>query len=94
MKDLRIELDRAIAAIKIEIDGDEKERLLVELNAFLQWLELMEKVDTDGVDPVLFGHNVVNELREDLAVPAETAKLQEAASNFEGGYYLVPPIIE
>ena len=87
-------MEKAIKMIKIEITPKEREELDRELNKFLQWLEPMLAVDTTETEQVLISHGAVNVFREDLARQGDLAELQEAAPDFTGGFYLVPPIIE
>lgn len=94
MKELLEELDKAVNVIKIEITSEEKEELAVELSIFLEWLEPLLAIDTGDVDQVLIGHEAVNVLRDDKVQSGELDELQKAASNFDQGFYQVPPVIE
>jgi aspartyl/glutamyl-tRNA(Asn/Gln) amidotransferase C subunit len=94
MKELLEELDKAVNVIKIEITSEEKEELAVELSIFLEWLEPLLAIDTGDVDQVLIGHGAVNVLRDDKVQSGELDELQKAASNFDQGFYQVPPVIE
>ncbi len=94
MKTNQGNLEKAIRAIKIEVDPGEQDKLGRELESFLQWLEPLLAVDTAAVQPVLLAHGEHNVLREDRAEPAKTGVLQRAAPNFEDGFYKVPPIME
>jgi aspartyl/glutamyl-tRNA(Asn/Gln) amidotransferase C subunit len=92
--ELKEALEQAIRVVKIEIDHAGQEKLLKELNLFLNWLEPLQKADTGDVDPLLFGHVSANVLRDDQAVMGDLSRLRKVAPNFEGGFYQVPPIIE
>ncbi len=94
MKNISKVLDKAIRVIKLDVAQSEQEELAKELLAFLKWLEPMEAVDTSGAEQVLVGFDAVNVMREDCARQGELAELQEAAPEFAGGFYMVPPIIE
>ena len=87
-------LDRTIRIMKLEVDTPEQEKLEQELQGFLQWVEPMLAVNTGEAGQVLVNHDAVNVLREDRADQGELADLQEAAPEFAGGFYLVPPVIE
>ena len=94
MKEIKQGLDKAINAIKIEVTPGEQEQLAGELNDFLRWLEPLLAVDTADIEKVLNRQGFVNILREDKAQCGELDELHKAASNFEEGFYQVPPIIE
>ncbi len=87
-------LDKAVDTIKLEIEPQERARLLNELTKLLTWLEPLTSVDTSGTKAVLVGHNAVNAWRDDRAEAGEVEALQEAAPYFEERFYSVPPIIE
>ncbi len=94
MTDLLKGVEKASRAVKIEVSTIEQEALARELDDFLQWLEPMLELNTNQAEQVLFSHGAVNVLREDCPRQSNLAELQEAAPNFAGGFYLVPPIIE
>ncbi len=87
-------LDKAIKVTKIDVALPEQEELERELHDFLQWLKPMLAVDTTGAEQVLNGLDTVNVMREDHVRQGNLAELQEAAPDFAGGFYMVPPIIE
>lgn len=94
MSDAQQELDKAIRVMKIKVALPEQEELDRELSVLLRWLEPMLAVDTAGAEQVLTSHDALNVVREDRARQGDLAELQEAAPDFAGGFYLVPPIIE
>ncbi|HSW35473.1 MAG TPA: Asp-tRNA(Asn)/Glu-tRNA(Gln) amidotransferase subunit GatC [Candidatus Limnocylindrales bacterium] len=94
MDSAELALARAIKAIKLEIDEQEREQLLGELNSFLHWLEPLLMVDTAEVKPVLVNHGAVNVMRDDRAQPGELTALRKATTNFDEGFYQVPTILE
>lgn len=87
-------IENAIRVIKIEIDPEGQKRIHSELSRFLDWLKPLEAVDTAGIEPIRFGHNVVNSLRDDQAASGDLKEVRKAAPNFDDGFYMVPPIIE
>lgn len=94
MNDYRAALDNAMRAVKIEFSPAEKERLLEEMAAFQQWLEPLLAVDTAGNEPLLFSHRGVNVIKEGRPEAGDPERLQNAAANFDEGFYRVPSIIE
>ena len=94
MSDVKVGFEKAVKTAKLGLPEDEQDRLYQQLGALLNWLEPLLAVDTTGVEPILLGHNSVNVLREDFAHKGVMAELQEAAPEFDEGFYLVPPIIE
>ncbi len=87
-------LEKAIKAIKIGLSLPEQDHLHRELEELLGWLEPLLAFNTGETEPLLFGHEAVNVLREDHPQEGRLAELQEAAPNFAGGFYLVPKIMD
>jgi len=90
----RAELRRAVNIMKIMVDNEELTRLDAELQLLIKWLEPLQVIDTTSVDAVITGHNQSNIMREDRALPGDTAGLQEKAPAFSDGFYTVPPVID
>jgi len=71
------------------------ESLVQELNGILTWIEQLEEVDTDGVEPMT---SVVHQglpMREDVVTePNIRDKALEIAPAAEDGCFLVPRVIE
>jgi len=88
------ELMRAAEVAKIALEEDDLKRLQTRFTAYLQWLEPLLEADCAACEPLLFGHGALIVMREDKAEPCELKDLGYSAANFEGGYYVVPPIIE
>ena len=94
MSDIEKRFDKAVKTAKLGLSEDEHERLCQQLGVFLNWLDPLLEVDAAGIEQILVGHNSVNVLREDCAHKGVMAELQEAAPDFDEGFYQVPPIIE
>ena len=94
MEEIKQGLEKAIRVMKIEVDMGEQEKLVGELDQFMQWLKPMLELQAEGMEQVLVGHENLNVMRKDEAKQGELAELQETAPDFAGGFYQVPPIIE
>ena len=84
---------------RLELSPAESERMLTQMNGFLDTVEKMRAVDNTGVDPL--AHPVVAlsdfalRLREDVASePNQRAANQLSAPAVENGLFLVPKVIE
>ena len=94
MEEIKQGLAKAIRVMKIEVDAGEQGKLVGELDQFMQWLKPMLELQVEEAEQVLVAHDKINVMRKDKAVQGELAELQEAAPDFAGGFYQVPPIIE
>lgn len=82
---------------RIEISDAEADATLVKLTSIFGMIEALQKVDTEGVEPMAHAQDIAMRLREDRAVavdPAEQKSFQEIAPQIEDGLYLVPRVVE
>ena len=55
----------------------------------------MQKVDTEGIEPMSHAQDVTLRLRDDVVTePNQRELFQSIAPQVEGGLYLVPKVIE
>lgn len=86
-----------LARIKVA-DGD-LERMAGELQAIMAWVEQLNSVNTDGVEPMTSAVDVTLPLREDKVTDGGyAAKIIANASDpveaGEGGFFTVPKVVE
>jgi len=71
------------------------ESLVQELNGILTWIEQLEEVDTDGVEPMT---SVVHQglpMREDVVTEGgDPAKVLANAPKTAKGFFVVPKVVE
>jgi aspartyl-tRNA(Asn)/glutamyl-tRNA(Gln) amidotransferase subunit C len=96
------DVSRIAQLARLELSGPESQTLLAELNGFFAIVAQMEAVPTHGVEPLstpLAAFEAVPlRLRDDVvtepASEAARAAIQASAPAVEGGFYLVPRVIE
>ncbi|NLZ27766.1 MAG: hypothetical protein GX887_02220 [Firmicutes bacterium] len=82
-------------AAKLVLSGDKLGEAREDIRAFEKWIAPLLAVKTEGVEPTLYNFSGTNRLREDVAIArVDNHKFYRAASNFEEGFYRVPPILE
>jgi aspartyl-tRNA(Asn)/glutamyl-tRNA(Gln) amidotransferase subunit C len=80
---------------RIAMSDDELERLVPELNNILGWVEQLEEVDTDGVEPLTAVVPNTLRLREDKVTDGDCRDDVLANAPFaEHGFFAVPKVIE
>ncbi len=86
----------AIARLaRILIDPGERAKYADELTRILTYVEAMNEVDTTGVEPLAHAVDAAAQLRSDVVTEVvDRELLQAVAPDTEGGYYLVPRVIE
>ena len=58
-------VDHIAVLAKLEFDAGSKEAIKGDMNKILDFMEKLNAVDTDGVEPLIFMTDEVNVLRED-----------------------------
>ncbi len=96
MSDITPELVRKVAHLsRLQVSDTEVDRLSQQLGDILTYVELLNEVSTDDVEPMAHAIELSNVLRNDE--PRESLPRQQAlanAPNSDGRYFLVPAILE
>lgn len=79
---------------RIEISNNEKEKYSKELTSILEFVEKLNEVNTDGVEPTYQVSRVVNSFRSDEALESRKEKeLIKAAPGNDGEYVKVRAVL-
>jgi aspartyl-tRNA(Asn)/glutamyl-tRNA(Gln) amidotransferase subunit C len=74
---------------------DRLEPLARELSAILSWIEQLNEVDTDGVEPMTTSVETALPMREDVVTEGgDPARVLGNAPRTEKGFYVVPKVVE
>ncbi|WP_298019318.1 Asp-tRNA(Asn)/Glu-tRNA(Gln) amidotransferase subunit GatC [uncultured Parasphingopyxis sp.] len=80
---------------RIAMSEEEAEALKPDLNAILDWVEQLEEVDTDGVEPLAMVIENRTRMREDIVTDGNKRDdILANAPNAEHGFFAVPKVIE
>jgi aspartyl-tRNA(Asn)/glutamyl-tRNA(Gln) amidotransferase subunit C len=80
---------------RIAMSEDELERLVPELNAIIGWVEQLDEVDTDGVEPLTAVIEQKLRLRDDVVNDGNVRDAVLAnAPAAQHGFFAVPKVIE
>jgi aspartyl-tRNA(Asn)/glutamyl-tRNA(Gln) amidotransferase subunit C len=80
---------------RIELTAAETEATLVKLTGIFGLIEDMQKIDTDGVEPMSHTQEFALRLREDRVTETDRrAEFQALAPDVDQGLYLVPKVID
>jgi aspartyl-tRNA(Asn)/glutamyl-tRNA(Gln) amidotransferase subunit C len=80
---------------RLALTDEERERMRAELDAILAYIDKLNAVDTDGVEPTSHAVPMVNVMRDDA--PGPCLPRDEALANAPdraGEFFRVPRIIE
>lgn len=87
---------RRIAALaRIRVEDDEAERLQSELNSILGWIEQLNEVNIEGVDPLTGAMHMALKMRDDLVTDGGyPEKILANAPARIGEFFAVPKVVE
>ena len=87
---------RRIAKLaRIRVDEVQVEALRTDLNAILGWIEQLNEVDVEGVEPLAGAAQMALRLREDVVTDGGIAEAVLAnAPDRNGDYFAVPKVVE
>lgn len=80
---------------RLELDEAEKALFQTQLDGIVKYVEMINRVDVSGVEPMMHGRSLVNVFREDEVRPSmdREAALANAPARV-GEEFLLPKIVE
>ena len=89
---------RVAALARIRLEEEEVARIQGELNGILGWIEQLQAVDTEGVEPMAGGtpEGIASmPMRDDVVTDGgQATKVLAYAPDREGEYFGVPKVVE
>ncbi len=80
---------------RLEVDPKDAAKTLDDMNGILAFVETLNEVNTDGVEPLTTMSNEVNALREDEIKPhLSHERALKNAPKKDSDYFLVPKVLE
>jgi aspartyl-tRNA(Asn)/glutamyl-tRNA(Gln) amidotransferase subunit C len=87
-------IDQIAHLARLEVREEDKQGLLDDMNNILNFMDKLNEVDTEGVDPLVYMTEEVNVLREDKVV--KSISREEALQNapeHDGEFFHVAKVI-
>lgn len=95
MKLSRHEVESIAHLARLEISSDEIPVYVDNLSRIIDFVQQLERADTEGVAPMAHPLNMTQPLRKDAVTETDQHALyQQNAGAVESGLYLVPRVIE
>jgi aspartyl-tRNA(Asn)/glutamyl-tRNA(Gln) amidotransferase subunit C len=93
------DIDRVAHLARLQLEPEERARMLAQINGFFDIVEQMRAVDTTGIEPLAHPVAAIGEialrLRDDVvSEPNQREANQRSAPAVERGLFLVPKVIE
>ncbi len=96
MKKINEELiDQLAHLARLEFSPEEKEKILGDLNRILDYIDKLNELNTDNVEPLIYLTPNKDILREDIVI--ENMKKEDALKNApkkDSDYFRVPKVIQ
>ena len=88
-------VERIAELAKLEFTGEEKTAVMGDMNKILSFMDKLNELDTEGVEPLIYMTSEVNSLRKDEVI--QTLSHDEALKNApkkDSDYFRVPKVLE
>ena len=80
---------------RLKVDAKEEQNLKNELNNILEWVDKLQKVNTDNIDPMLSVSNEPMPMREDMVTSKlDNKQILSNAPEKKAGFFVVPKVVE
>jgi len=89
------EVNKVAHLARLALEGDEVERMTGDMNNIIGYINKLEELDTDSVEPTCHAVPVVNAFRDDIE--KKDFAIEDALANApseEDGCFKVPKVIE
>lgn len=88
-------IDKLLRLAALRLDASERERLQADLDKIVAFVDAMQAVDTEGVEPLAHPLDGVQPLRPDrISETVQRERFQQNAPAVRDGLYLVPRVVE
>jgi len=89
------DVERVAALARIELSDTEKEKYAQQLDAILKFVDQLNRLDTNGVDPTTHVIPLANVMREDEVRPSWPLEdVFRNAPDEEDGQFKVPSVLD
>ena len=90
-----ITIQRLMTLSQLSLDVAAKEKISRDLDSIIGFIEIMDQVDTEGVEPLAHAVDLDQPLRKDHAViEIDKDLFQSVAPKTAEGFYIVPKVLD
>lgn len=87
-------VDKVAGLAKLEFVGEEKEAIKKDMERILTFMDLLNEVDTEGVEPLKYVTEGIQDLRTDTSSTIiSKAEALENAPSKDSDYFKVPKVL-
>lgn len=88
-------IDHIAHLARLEFEGESKDAIREDLQRIVAFMDKLQEVDTENVEPLVFMTKEVNHLRDD--VPESTVTQEQALKNApkrDSDYFRIPKVLD
>ena len=88
-------VDHIAHLARLEFEGDKKEAIREDMEKIISFIEKLQEIDTENVEPLIFMTNEVNSLREDDPIVSLTQdQVLKNAPKKDSDYFRIPKVLD
>ncbi len=88
-------VDHIAHLARLEFNGADKENIKSDLSNIIDFIDQLNTVDTEGVEPLIFMSDAINVLREDVFIPSITQEeALKNAPNHDSDYFKIAKVLK
>ena len=88
-------VERVAQLAKLSFSDEEKEKVREEMTKIVSFIEKMNELDTENVEPLIFMSDEINPIREDVArIDISKEEILKNAPQKDSDYFKVPKFLE
>ncbi|HLU86536.1 MAG TPA: Asp-tRNA(Asn)/Glu-tRNA(Gln) amidotransferase subunit GatC [Taishania sp.] len=88
-------VDHIAHLARLEFEGDSKEEIKKDMENIINFMDVLQQVETDNVEPLIFMSDEINRLREDVAeVTLTQDEVLKNAPKKDSDYFRIPKVLD
>ena len=88
-------VDHIAHLARLEFEGEAKTAIKQEMETIISFMEVLQQVDTENVEPLIFMSDEINRLRDDVAeVTLTQAEVLKNAPKKDSDYFRIPKVLD
>lgn len=88
-------VDHIAHLARLEFEGEAKTAIKQDMENIISFMEVLQQVDTENVEPLIFMSNEINRLREDVAeVTLTQTEVLKNAPKKDSDYFRIPKVLD
>jgi aspartyl-tRNA(Asn)/glutamyl-tRNA(Gln) amidotransferase subunit C len=80
---------------RLTLDPEELAKFQKELSSILDYMDMLQEIDTKGIEPIFHAHSITNALRDDAVIQSQpSSDALRNAPMVHDELFIVPKVIE